>query len=72
LGISKKRSLAFNIDTSYSEEKQLEELRKYAKGFSDKGRFSDAASVYKYIVQHLNGTEEDGKTYIDLQNKITI
>jgi len=68
-GLSKKKNLAFTIDTSYTPKQQIEEIRAYAKGFIKQEKYTEAAFVYKYITAELPYTDEDVKTYNELLTK---
>jgi hypothetical protein len=67
MGLLKKRTLRFKLDTKYLPEVQAQALRKYANEFIRKKRYSEAVFLYEYIVQYLSTEDFDREMLEDLK-----
>lgn len=73
IGVSrmKKLNLTFTVDTSYSPDVQYTEFKEYASKFIRKGKYKEAAFVYKYIIENLPHNQRDVDAFMGLQKKQT-
>lgn len=66
MGLSRKKNLVFEINTSYPPERQRQALRAYANTFLKRHQNVEAAFVYKYLTGHHGATDEDHQQYAEL------